>query len=142
MRKIIYAIILCVAALVLYQFTGSAQGNNNQSTEITQQEVLSLIRSHVTGKAGMNNVYTIYDPLYKLNRRLQILRLENWVRKADGKYYSRGLFQDLDNNEVLDIDFYVGYNDKGALGVLDKSIHSVGGKARYYYDGEGKKIPL
>jgi hypothetical protein len=142
MRKIFYTIILCTATLAIYQFTGSAQGEKNESTEITPQEVLPVIRSHVTGKSGMNNVYTIYDPLYKLNRRLRILRLESWVRKTDGKYYSRGLFQDLDNNEVLDIDFYVGYNDKGTVGVLDKSIHSVGGKARYYYDSEGKKVPL
>lgn len=142
MKNFIRTLIFCAAALVLCQFTGMAQEKKGDSEEISPQKVLLLVREDVTGKSGTNKVYTVNDPLYKMNRRVMLLRFDNRVGMSDGKYYSRGLFQDLDNNEVLDIDFYVGYDDKGTLRVLDRSIHSVGGKARYYYNSEGKKIPL
>jgi YD repeat-containing protein len=136
LRKMILAALFCAIAALAVSAVCAAQRE-----EISAQRVRSVVKEHVTGKMGRVMVYTVHDPVYRMDRRVQFLNFQNWVRKTGDRYYMRGLFQDLDNNEILDVDFYVGYDDKGKLAVVDESIHSVGGKTRYYYDAEGNKVP-
>ncbi len=85
--------------------------------------------------------FTIADSETGTTRELRLVRVHQRVGKTGSLYYSCTDMKDVENRELLDLDFDVDVSG-GDLSVVDVRIHKVDGEARYTYDEDDNRIPL
>ena len=111
----------------------------------SKKDVYSMVKKYIDDKVknSRSKTFNIQDPVYGMNRRLMLLSMQDKVGKTGKYYYCSALFRDMDNNQILLVDIDVGQKDEESPWKVEKSnIREVGGKRRYIYDRNGKRIPL
>ena len=109
--------------------------------EPSAEALRQAIRDHIAQVEKAKGAYTIRDTATGQTRTLTLVRVHERVGKTGSLYYSCTDMRDVDNGELLDLDFDVDASG-GALQVVDERIHKVEGKPRYTYDDKDNRIPL
>lgn len=103
--------------------------------------IRTAIRDYVTQIEKDEGGFTIEDSETDATRTLELVRVHERVGKTGSLYYSCTDMKDVENGELLDLDFDVDASG-GDLNVVDVRIHKVDDEARYTYDDDDKRIPL
>ncbi len=95
-------------------------------------EVRKIIMDHINREQRSKGSVSVDDPRMGRARRLVFMSMPRGVWEKDEHQYATAVFRDLDNGEILSVDFYVKRNKDGKLVVDLAMISSVGGKDEPY----------
>ena len=135
MKRII--IFFSVALLIL----SSIFGISYAARRITGEDVRKTVRQYINAKQAGRAFIPVYDPVWGRNRRVTFYNFRKAVNKAKDFYYVTVDFRDLDNNELLAVDYDVKDVD-GKLKVIGTKIRAVGGKQRFRFNNKGERVYL
>ncbi len=121
-------------------------GTTSQAAPVKVQEpsardIRGTIRDHVKQVKKDQESFTIEDSETGATRELRLVRVHQRVGKTGSLFYSCTDMKDVENGELLDLDFDVDVSG-GDLKVVDVRIHKVDGEARYTYDDDDNRISL
>jgi hypothetical protein len=95
-------------------------------------EVRKIIMDHINREQRSKGFVSVDDPRMGRARKLVFMSMPRGVREKDEYQYATAIFRDLDNGELLSVDFYVKRDESGKLVVDLAMIGSVGGKTETY----------
>jgi hypothetical protein len=109
--------------------------------EPAPEALRQTIRDHIAAEAQAKGAFEIQDPRSGVLRRLELVQVHERVGKIGSYYYSCTDMKDLENGDLLDLDFDIS-DDGGTLKVVDIRIHKDNGNPRYTYDENSNIVPL
>jgi len=109
--------------------------------EPTPEQLRQTIRDHITSQETLQGAFAVLDERSNDMRRLSLVRVHERVGKTGDYYYSCTDMTDVENGDLLDLDFDVEDRD-GQLSVVAVRIHKDDGKPRYTYDENDRMIPF
>jgi hypothetical protein len=99
------------------------------------------IRDYVVLQEKLQGAFAIVDERNGGLRQLELVRVHDRVGKTGDYYYSCTDMKDVNNGDLLDLDFDIE-DQNGNLKVVDIRIHKDNGKPRYTYDENDNMIPV
>lgn len=119
------------AVLVSLTLAGSicAPSAAQQGNVPTGAQVRRTIQSYINAETTKAGFFRVNDPVIGRIRKVSLMALNKKVKKSGDRYYTTAIVRDLDNNEVLEVAYYVS-DVEGKLSVTGERITNVAGAER------------
>ena len=131
---------LRIPFIFIFLFMLSVATKTSFAFEPSFQEVRTIVKEYLLKNASAG-IMNVYDEVSGKNRRIRLIRTGDQVKKSAGTYYAAVYFKDIQNNDMVEIDFHVK-SQNGKSRVEGVYIHKVNNRERFTYNENGHRVPI